>query len=332
MTVDWRIIGARALQLAVENAGTSDSIEPGILETAVHAIHTGTRDYTVDERGDVGSLVRLQSLSCASSVFEYGSKCKLPDELHDVLRTDVARLSLEKLDRVRIAAARCKHEWLGSEWAVRDVSSVSTEDYFAAMLSPLGAQNRDLPLEVSLLEGCVSCAGISGERLLQASRLALVELLCNADDTLLAVHMMSFAAILKDMLTDATHMHPALELLGFLLEMQIPQRLAGLMSFKWRNLLSTVQKAHHKSNDIPKIVAAVNVYRELASVPAIRGEVLKKLVSMLKTNPYPRVRIAVAETLLLTTKEESLLSVNWAAPIVNNKGTITAVEASMLAG
>ncbi|RMY96738.1 hypothetical protein D0862_08433 [Hortaea werneckii] len=332
MTVDWRIIGAKALQLAVENAGTRDSIEPGILKTVIQAIHRGTRDYTVDERGDVGSLVRLQSLSCASSALEYGSKCRLPEELRDLLRTDVARLSLEKLDRVRIAAARCKHEWLGSECAVRDVATVSTEDYFAAILSPLKAEHRDPALEVSLLEGCISCAGISGERLLQASRLALVELLCNADDALLTVHMTSFAAILKNMLGDATHMHPALELLGFLLDMQIPQRLADRSDFKWRNLLSTVQKAHHKSNDIPKIVAAVNVYRELAGVSAIRGEVRKKLVSMLKTNPYPRVRIAVAETLVMTTREESLLSVNWAAPIVNNKETIAAVEASVLAG
>ncbi|KAI7340402.1 hypothetical protein KC315_g703 [Hortaea werneckii] len=332
MTVDWRIIGARALQLAVENADTRDSIEPGILETVIQAIHRGTRDYTVDERGDVGSLVRLQSLSCASSVLEYGSKCKLPEEVRDVLPTDVARLSLEKLDRVRIAAARCKHEWLGSEWAVRDVASVSTEDYFAAILSPLGAERRDPALEVSLLEGCISCAGISGERLLQSSRLALVELLCNVDDPLLAVHMTSFAAILKGMLTDATHIYPALELLGFLLDMQIPQRLADRTNFKWRNLLSTVQKAHHKSNDIPKIVAAVNVYRELAGVPTVRGEVLKKLVSMLKTNPYPRVRIAVAETLFTATKEDRLLSVNWAAPIVNNKKIVTAVEASLLAG
>ncbi|RMZ11612.1 hypothetical protein D0860_03304 [Hortaea werneckii] len=332
ITVDWRIIGAKALQLAVENANTGDPIGSDILDTIIQAIHRGTRDYTVDERGDVGSLVRLQALSCASSVFEYGSKRNLPKEMLNVLRTDVARLSLEKLDRVRIAAARCRHEWLGSEWAVRDVASVSTEDYFAAILSPLGAENRDSSLEGALLEGCISCAGISGERLLQASRLALVELLCDADDALLAVHMTTFAGILKNMLTDATHMHPALELLGFLLDMQIPQRLADRTDFKWRNLLSTVQKAHHKSNDIQKIVAAVNVYRELAGVSCIRGEVLKKLVSMLKTNPYPRVRIAVAETLSITTKEERLLSVNWTAPIVHNKQTVAALEASILAG
>ncbi|KAI7283739.1 hypothetical protein KC345_g2748 [Hortaea werneckii] len=330
MTVDWRIIGAKALQLAVENAGAGHSIESDILETVVQAIHRGTRDYTVDERGDVGSLVRLQALSCASSVFDHGSKRNLPMEMLNVLRTDVARLSLEKLDRVRVAAARCKHEWLESGWAVRDVASVSTEDYFAGILSSLEAENRDPSLEDALLEGCISCAGISGERLLQASRLALVELLCNADDALLAVHMTTFAAILKGMLTDATHMHPALELLGFLLDMQIPQRLADRTDFKWRNLLSTVQKAHHKSNDIQKIVAAVNVYRELAGVSAIRGEVLKKLVSMLKTNPYPRVRVAVAETLLMVTKEDRLLSVNWATPIVNNKETIASVEASIL--
>lgn len=71
----------------------------------------------------------------------------------------------------------------------------------------------------------------------------------------------------------------------------------------WRNLLALVQKSHFKSNNIPKILAAVDVYRGLARSRTIRSEVLKKLVSMLRTNPYPKVinLLSVSNCILLNT-------------------------------
>ena len=120
-------------------------------------------------------------------------------------------------------------------------------------------------------------------------------------------------------------MHPALELLAFLLDMQIPQRLAET-DFKWRNLLSTVHKSHHKSNDIPKILAAVHVYRGLAAISSIKGEVWKKLISMVKTNPYPKVRSYVAEQLFVITKEPELKGRNWMKPASQHLDVLTQLE------
>ena len=51
-----------------------------------------------------------------------------------------------------------------------------------------------------------------------------------------------------------------------------------------------VQKAHFKSNNIPRILAAIEVYQALAEIPTTRADTLKKLASMLKTNPYPTVK------------------------------------------
>jgi len=325
MSVDWRVIGVRALQLAVNAVEDDQHADPGIMDNIAGAVDRGLCDYTVDERGDVGSLVRLQAIACASTIFE-----KVP--LHNgresiqVLRTDIARLSLEKLDRVRFAAAQCRRAYLGFVRPVTNNASVSTYEYFYDAVSSLRAEERDPALETALLEGCISCAGVSAESLLQASRAALVDTLCGIDDALLLAHLSAFAAVLKGMLTESTNIHSALELLAFLLDMQIPQRLAKHVDFKWRNLLSTVQKAHHKSNDIPKIVAAVHVYQRLADVPSIRSEVLKKLISMLRTNPYPRIRMSVAETFFIVTGDESLRGQNWTAPIAQNKDVVAKLE------
>jgi hypothetical protein len=137
--------------------------------------------------------------------------------------------------------------------------------------------------------------------------------------------MATFSDILKSMLIDNANMHPALELLAFLLDMQILQRLAGT-DFKWRNLLSTVQKSHHKSNDVPKILAALHVYRGLANILAIRDDVLKKLVSMLKTNPYPRVRSSIAETLYVVTHDPELKDKDWLRPSSQNIDVIEMLQ------
>jgi len=325
--VDWRTVGLRALQLALENASQDEPISHVIFQRICDTVLEGMRDYTIDERGDVGSLVRLQAISCASSIFR--RRIQLPEIALQTLRAGVVRLSLEKLDRVRLQAARCRG---GLEHAARDIAAVSSYEYFYNTLQPLGTDDVDPSVCTALLEGCISCAGGAAEPLLQASRAALVHTLGDLNDERLHTHLTTFATILKGSLTDAAStIQPALELLAFLLDMQIPQRLVQTTDFKWRNLLSTVQKSHHKSNDLPKILAAVHVYRGLADVEAVRGEVVKKLVSMVGTNPYPRVRVVVAETLWMVTRDEVLMATDWAEPTSRNARLVAELQAKYVA-
>lgn len=233
---------------------------------------------------------------------------------------DIYRLSLDKLDRVRLAAAQLRVRKLQFDTPVADISSVSSNEYFSVAFRPLELGSASY-IDRALLEGCASCAGVSGESLLQASRQALVAVLDKVSILRLEELTTLYSAIMKDLLADTSsnNLPPALELLAFLLDMQIPQRLASTGTFKWRNLLSTVQKSHNKSNDIPKILAAVHVYIGLADVDAIRDEVLKKLIGMLKTNPYPRIRSAVVEALWITTKDVELKVVDGSRPAAQNK-------------
>jgi hypothetical protein len=57
---------------------------------------------------------------------------------------------------------------------------------------------------------------------------------------------------------------------------------------RWRNFLSLIQKSHFKSNNIQKLSFALDVYRGLAEVDAIRKDVLTKVSSML-LHPFPKV-------------------------------------------
>ncbi|EME78339.1 uncharacterized protein MYCFIDRAFT_80764 [Pseudocercospora fijiensis CIRAD86] len=320
INIDWRVAAASALGLVIERTKDVKKFDVSITELICTTLRQGFNDYTIDERGDVGSLVRIQCIACFQKLSDHDTGLIPAFRLTGPpLKHEIARLSLEKLDRVRLQAALCRDDL--SSLAITDVASVSSPGYFRAALRDIvltetlrqgNDQDAALARQDALLKGCVSCAGIAAEPLLQASRQILTELLLDAPLESLHQFMTTFTRILTHQISESTNTHPTLELLAFLLDMQIPQRLHNSTStFKFRTLLSVVQKSHHKSNDIPKIFAAVHVYLGLVDVDAIREETLKKLVSMLKTNPYPRVRAKVAEVLFFVSGDEGLKRWDW---------------------
>lgn len=314
MNVEWRVVGLRALHLTLQ--GSSPEWDPKILSVIVNAIHTGMTDYTIDERGDIGSLVRLQALTCASCLLEK-EVFNADSDNAQLLPSDVLRLSHEKLDRVRGRAAMCRQQHLFAGLAVKHADDINSEAYLRSAFDPIFDPTTANWAIRALIEGAISCAGISGESLLQTSRSIITGSLYVTGQKHLHTLLTIYSEILRDLLLPSTPnannlMLAALDLLAFLLDMQIPQKLGSLTTgFKWRNLLSTVQKSHHKSSDVPKLLAAVNVYRGLADVGSIRGEVIKKLLSMLATNPYPRVRVAVAEAVYDVLRVREMKGLNW---------------------
>jgi hypothetical protein len=316
--VDWRIIGLRALHVIVLG-GLQITTKPDSqnMATVVQAIHSGLTDYTIDERGDIGSLVRLQGLACVDRLL-FTQLLAADTEYRVLLQSDILRLSLEKLDRVRARATECRRNRIGSSFGVEYPTNINSQTYLSSALSPIFKPDCPPWALRALIEGAISCAGISAESLLQTSRQILTTSLHAADITHVQTLFTVYSEILRDSVASTSQkasvlVLPALELLAFFLDMRVLQRLADPQtSFKWRSLLSSVQKSHHKSSDVMKLLAAVNVYRGLAEVESIRGEVVKKLLSMLATNPYPRIRVAVAEVVFEVLGAEEMKGVNWA--------------------
>jgi hypothetical protein len=325
--VDWRIIGAQALQLVAGSVESPESLDADIAQSICNAVNQGLNDYTIDERGDIGSLVRLQSITCASTILS-SPAFRHHVELIQIISADIYRLSLEKLDRVRLLAAQCRASYLDLfSTPTNDIPSVSSSTYFSAALLPISISSTPQWIQHALLQGIVSSAGSSAEPLLQSSRHILAIYLTQTTPAHFEGLLTTYSQILKSFLLPALNLnlHPALELLAYILSARLPFHHAltnAESTFKWRALLSTVQKSHHKSNDIPKILAAVRVYCQMAEVAAVRGEVIKKLVGMLRTNPYPRVRIAVAEVLWVVTGEEALKAKDWSRPVKENAAVV----------
>ena len=147
INVDWRVVGLRALQVAIEGF-TGGPHDKEMASRISVALHCGMKDYTIDERGDIGSLVRLQAISCLASLFakehadlrldalSFGSDALLFSADKLILQADIVLLSLEKLDRVRMQAAQCHQRFLISNTSTSDLLDVSTPLYFDLALSP----------------------------------------------------------------------------------------------------------------------------------------------------------------------------------------------------
>lgn len=63
-------------------------------------------DYTINERGDVGSLARVEGLIALSRVWPNRAFTVIASEEVILCTRDIYRLALEKLDKVRLQAAR----------------------------------------------------------------------------------------------------------------------------------------------------------------------------------------------------------------------------------
>ncbi len=118
---------------------------------------------------------------------------------------------------------------------------------------------------------------------------------------------------------------PTLEFVAFLFEAGVLQRLRD-QDFAWRRLFTEVRKAHFKSGNVQKIEAAVKIYAGMMAVPRVRVEVQEKLCSML-LHPYPKIRNAAADALLIVTEDKSLMGFNWSKPQTALKEAVRSVQA-----
>lgn len=170
-------------------------------------------------------------------------------------------------------------------------AGVSSPEYFSGML---GLLRKDVPqpLHMAILEGYVSSMGMASESVVQSSRHALVglaEQLPDASSEAYSIRDLGDALmdVLKEHLANDRVLLPLLESLAFLFDMQVLQRLEAT-DFKWRTLLSLVQKAHFKSTHMQKLLLSLDVYRGLANIGSIRTLVLTKVASLL-LHPFPKV-------------------------------------------
>ncbi|KIW01800.1 uncharacterized protein PV09_06656 [Verruconis gallopava] len=326
---------------------------PEISTILLLALH----DYTISERGDVGSLVRLAGLAAVREAWSHGlllcgKVIEPPDgtnikyldalQLHhyaagasqsEHLLATVLKLSLEKLDRVRLAAIDCwnsqglvsvENEKVSPQPRLSDIIidhdtlhllengaplppktqscyDIYSVKYFYFFLQLLVRKTTQSLIKLRVMEGFCSTAGGSGsgasQNLLNA-RQALEFFLSEPNNA--EINSSTVLQLLKEItdinirLENDQRLVAILEVVAFTLDTGLLLQASAL---QWRPFFMSVQKAHYKSKNITKLHVCLDVYRGLSRASEIRTEAIRKIARML-LHPIPAVRVYAAETLV----------------------------------
>ncbi|EMD69994.1 hypothetical protein COCSADRAFT_78095 [Bipolaris sorokiniana ND90Pr] len=334
VAIEARTVALRALgDLLASKSSASYHLAPDAETQVGRALHIALNDYTITERGDVGALVRLEALNTAHLAWTSGLLSSTHEPCGREIYADVLRLSLEKLDKMRVKASQVLHHALDPSALDAGVSSKS---FFLSALAPLQS-SADTIIKEAICVGFVSSAGMGSESVVQNSRMALLDFVdtlpssSDAGDQYSLLDLATtFLTLLKSHLDNDRILLPLLEVLAFLFDMHVMHRLTTT-SFSFRTLLSYAQKSHFKSSHVHKLHLALDMYRGLGSVPVTREETLRKVTSML-LHPFPKIRVTAAETLWFLMGEEGLKRHDWSLPSKILKPAVDGIRAAVVAG
>jgi len=194
--IETRVVALRGLALTLKLPSIdipSTSLVLHVRRPTDHfiaALQRGLNDYTINERGDIGSLARFQALLVIEQVWQQLQQHGLSTPLHTLpCITTIQRLSLERLDKVRLQAAKCL-------WTImpylpaqpQTPADVSSYEYFLATSTAIlrssssgdpaassdtATQNPHQPTLEAFLTGISSSCGAGADSLMITARQAL---------------------------------------------------------------------------------------------------------------------------------------------------------------
>ena len=170
------------------------------------------------------------------------------------------------------------------------ISDVSSQEYFYLLLTSWSQEWLRLPL----MKGLATSAVAGADGLVRSSRAALIQFLNShnpqTEPNVLVELLQVLSIALSNDIQDDRYAIPIIDIMAFLLDGYQSYIFAGQNESNpiFRRVFVLVQKAHFKTANIARLEAAIRVYAALSKIDNLRGDILKKLTSML-LHPFPRV-------------------------------------------
>ena len=260
-------------------------------------LNAALMDYTIDQRGDVGSNLRLEAIKAVNIMITLNkgngvliAKMRRPMQ-------EIAKQAAEKLDKVRFEAWLCLQEyWLTQPdfpalaRRYSQLADVSSTAYYRQLLELLKVGW----IRAHIIQGLVSAAAAGPELLGLASRTAIVSYIQDQPEKL-SYHV--YAEILA-VLTEHLRMSaaedrltvPTMELLAFMIDQDLLRAGARpvYVQHYYTELMHVIQIVHQPSSSLQRVEAALQVYSALYTIPETRSKALDKLTRLL-LHRYPKV-------------------------------------------
>ncbi|KPI38582.1 Tubulin-specific chaperone D [Cyphellophora attinorum] len=319
-------LGRSLRAMAERSTGRFD--EAAVTRALLH----GLNDYTNDQRGDIGSLLRLESLDVAEIITRF--PMQEAEVLIAAVTPNVVRLAAERLNKVRHRASSClKVCWFYLGWqpalpeSYEHLADVSSESYFSHLL-PLV---RNEQVNVQLIKGLASSAAGTTEEIGRACCRALttyaLDVRLNAE---IKQRMMSamLSCVAESGSAEDSQVIPLLDFCTFMVEQGIFA--SDTDSFPAR-AWNTFQKVHTTTASIERLDALIRLYSAFLVYPDLRNKVLDKLTRLL-LHRYPKIRNAAADVLYVNTSEEVLLERDWNGAAASNKPQVLELRRRLRVG
>ncbi|KAK4906152.1 hypothetical protein LTR66_017744, partial [Elasticomyces elasticus] len=226
-------------------------------ELLVQSISSGLDDYTNDQRGDIGSLLRSESISAASRWLSI----ERSEDSSQAIVQRLVRLAMEKLIKVRYQAWSCLQDcWtvvfsdIPLESRYQHQVDVSSFEYYSQLIHLLSIKW----LRNSIIHGLTSSTAGGNEDVGHAAGDALMLYTYELDEVLQPSTIESFVQILladldKSVAKDDREVVPILDMLCFLLEQVDSDLLGPVIGTYQSQISSTIDKLHSPIADIARI-------------------------------------------------------------------------------
>lgn len=315
-------IGAWPIETKISAMISLRSIVPYLELSKVgleHVFLAALTDYTIDQRGDVGSHLRVEGIKIMQAILSLDTGSLAIREALIRPMQEVAKLAGEKLDKVRFEAWSCLQSYWQKQTSfpaitqsISHLADISSTAYFRQLLDLLEVDQ----MRKHVVQGMVSSAVAGSEDLGRRSRAAIIMYIQDPCHSYVEAQEL-FARILLEYLkvssADDRIAIPTMELLAFIVE-QSAAKAALMTGYQQQvDLMEVMQTVHLPSSSLPRVEASLKVYSSLLAVERTRKAALERLTRML-LHRYPKIRNAVADTLLLHTDAEEIISNDWSRP------------------
>ncbi|KAF9046718.1 armadillo-type protein [Panaeolus papilionaceus] len=330
------------VQEAAAQAMAVLSVSSDVINSLLDALLGGLTDYTIDERGDVGSWARLACVQGLAAIAEIllgnadsitGFEDYYPPEKHVLIAAGILKQGVERLDNVRLESGACFTKLLslpppqiGGAERWRLPATPLLEELFLSPTEQTGWNEGDwlYPcafrlLEVpeyrqSVLSGLIISIGSKTDSIQKPVSKNLVAFSQSLPLTATSNPPYSLLEFLADLvnyaksnMTSNPVVIPVFQTFNIMFEAdvleEIPNEPSGLQLLK--TLLHMASKNIDKMKSVQRIQEATKIAINLLALKPIRDEKVSLLDNFL-THPFPRVRSDAAEYLYVLLQSRDL--------------------------
>ncbi|RTG85676.1 tubulin-specific chaperone D [Schistosoma bovis] len=288
--VDSRGSALKALVQIIKNLGAHHSeLNVTILKSTCYILLQSISDYTMDSRGDVGSLVREVGMKCLDSYIEFlvnnQYKELITSDMIEEVMTSIAQQAVEKIDRTRDVAGQVFAHLLHHESDCDDMIWNSANSTFHRFTKLLDFPEYRYRLILGLIIRC-STSALSAYFLdHESDQLFFVEVLKIVEQ------------ILQSFRQEERIVIPLFKFLDFLLNDPIVNSTVDPNSPILLQLTESVWNETKLNKDVQRIKAAIDVFGGMLQ---FTGPVRKRSLSLMMVmlgSRYPIIRKTTATEL-----------------------------------